>query len=423
MTRALSFLKSEFSKNVSLKLIALIISGVASYLFYFIMARILSVEDYGLLYSLIALTYIFTVPHETIRTVIARYTVSLSSKGQFGKIKGLLLSSIKQILIYSIIIFFIFLLASRLLMDILHAGFIPLLIIGSSLIVAFILPVIWGALQGMQRFGHLGLNNSIETAVKLLIAVALVYIGFGINGALIAIPVSMLIAFFIGIFPLRKVMKSKTEQFKFERHHLNYSLAAFVIFLFFVAIYSSDMLIARYFFSAKLSGLYSGIAVIGKAVLFGSMAITRVMFSFIAEKHSKGKGRDIYRATRKILYNAGLYVLILVGIILALSIFAPQIVINIILGYKYLEMAPLLKYMILTSGFLSLSALIIFYNLSINSSKRLTARILGTFLFIQIAVLIVFHQTVSQFIIVMLMVNALLFLAMLFTLLIQRRFR
>lgn len=423
MAKFLSLLKSEFSKNVSLKLIALIISGVASYLFYFIMARILSVEDYGLLYSLIALTYIFTVPHETIRTVIARYTIHLSTKGQFGKIKGLLLSSIKQILIYSVIIFFIFLLASRLLMDILHAEFIPLLIIGSSLIVAFILPVIWGALQGMQRFGHLGLNNSIETAVKLLIAVALVYIGFGINGALIAIPISMLIAFFVGFLPLRKIMKSKTEEFRFKGHHINYSIAAFVIFLFFVAIYSSDMVIARYFFSAKLSGLYGGIAVIGKAVLFGSIAITRVMFSFIAEKHSKRKGRDIYKSTRRILYNAGLYVLILVGAAFALSIFAPELFINVILGKKYLEVAPLLKYMILASGFLSLSALIIFYNLSINSSKRLTARILGTFLFIQTAVLIVFHQSVRQFVMVIFIVNVLLFLAMLFTLLIQRRFR
>ncbi|MCL6500643.1 MAG: hypothetical protein K6T16_01260 [Candidatus Pacearchaeota archaeon] len=39
------------------------LAAIGSYLFYFIMARMLSVEEYGLLYSLIALTYLFSVPN------------------------------------------------------------------------------------------------------------------------------------------------------------------------------------------------------------------------------------------------------------------------------------------------------------------------------------------------------------------------
>lgn len=412
-------MKSKFARNVNIKLVALIIAAIASYLFYFILARILSIEDYGLLYSLIALTYFFTVPHETIRAVIAKYTVNLATKKQYGKIKGMLISSIKRIFFYSIIVFGIFLLSSRLLMDILHTSFSPLLIIGFSLIVAFILPIIWGVLQGMQYFGHLGLNNSIETAAKLIIAVALVYIGFGVNGALAAIPISMVVAFLFGFWPLRKIMKSKTEPFKYEEHIWRYSVAAFVIFIFFVAMYSVDMLAVRYFFSAKSSGLYGGIAVISKVVLFASVAIMRVMFSAIAEAHSKNKGES--KETRKILYNAGFYIFIIIAFMLILSIFFPNFLIQIILGYKYLEVAPLLKYMVIAMGFLSLSSLIMFYNLSVNCNKRLTARIFGTFVFLQIALFIVFHQSLQQFITVVLIINVLLFLAMLVTLILGWR--
>ena len=413
-------LKSKFVQNVSLKLIALVIAGIASYLFYFIMVRMLSVEDYGLLYSIIALTYILTVPHETIRTVMAKYTVELAAKKEYGKIKGLFFSSIKRIMLYSVIVFFIFLVLSPLIMNVLHAPFASMMIIAAALLVAFVLPVVWGSLQGLQYFGHLGLNNSIETAVKLLIAITLVYIGFGVNGALIAIPVSMVVAFFAGFWPLRKVMKKKAEKFRFEPHILKYSLATFVIMAFFVAMYSVDVIAVRYFFSAKSSGLYGGIAVIGRVLIFISIAITRVMFSAVAEHHGKTYDVKGYLKARKVLYMAMASVLAVDLAFLAVSIFAPQAVISLVLGSNYLEAAPLLKYMIIAMGALALSSLIIFYNLSINWSKRLTARILGTFVFIEIILFFVFSHSLREILIMIMSVNVLLFLALCFTLLLKK---
>ncbi|MEM2954824.1 MAG: oligosaccharide flippase family protein [Candidatus Nanoarchaeia archaeon] len=409
---------NKFKKNVA-KLSLMIFAAVASYLFYFLMARMLTIEDYGLLYSLIALTYLFTVPHETIRTVIAKYTVDLAAKKEYGKIKGFFLKAVKTILIYSAIAFVIFLGLLPLLMNLLHAPIVPLIIVGSSLLVTFLLPIIWGLLQGLQSFGHLGLNNSIETAIKLIIAVVLVLIGLGINGALIAIPVSIAAAFFIGFWPLKKVMKAKAEPFK-EKHIVRYSMAAFIIFLFFVAMYSVDTIAMRYFFSAKTSGLYGSISVIGKIVLFVSIVINRVMFSAVAEQRAS-KSKDKEKKARKLLMSAFFYVLAVTAFFLVISLFAPNTLIKIVVGSKYLEIASNLKYMIIAMGLLSLSSLIIFYNLSLDWNKKLTARILGVFLFLQIALFIVFHRTLQQFINIILIVNVLLFLALLATLLIRKK--
>ncbi len=90
-------MKTQLTKRTFLLWAGLTLAAVGSYLFYFIMARMLSIEDYGLLYSLIALTYLFTVPHETIRTVMAKYTAHYWVKEQKGKIKGLMFRSIKFI--------------------------------------------------------------------------------------------------------------------------------------------------------------------------------------------------------------------------------------------------------------------------------------------------------------------------------------
>lgn len=65
------------------------VAGIASYLSYFILARILSVEEYSLFYSIGALLYILTVPQETIRTVVAVFVTKYYNKKQLGKINDL----------------------------------------------------------------------------------------------------------------------------------------------------------------------------------------------------------------------------------------------------------------------------------------------------------------------------------------------
>ena len=407
--------KAKFSRNVITKLLMLIVAAIASYAFYFIVARILSVEEYGLLYSLIALTYLFTVPHETIRAVIARYTVDLVAKKKEGQIKGFFLASVKNIFGYSFIVFIIFLIFLPLLTGLFHASVLNMIIIGASLLVAFLLPIIWGILQGMQSFGHLGINNSIEGVVKLIIAVGLILLGLGVNGALISVPLSLAIAFFAGLWPIRKILRKKTEKFKGDKAIIRYSIAAFIIFLLFVALYSVDAILARYFLSARLSGLYGSLSMMSKTGLFVAITITRVMFSAIAEQSHKNKKASKLKehGSRQILFTAGLYVLIVIAMFLLAAIFAPELYITVFVGNQYLDAAPYLKYMIIATGLLSLSSLIVFYNLSMNWNKKLTARTLGAFLFLQIALIILFHRNLQQFANILIITNGLLFIALL----------
>ena len=410
--------KTHLTKRTFLLWTGLSLAAIGSYLFYFIMARMLSIEDYGLLYSLIALTYLFTIPHETIRTVIAKYTTYFWIRKQNGKIKGLAFKSIKIISIASFFVFVIFLIFLPLWTEIWHTSIWSLVIVGLSLLVTFLLPVIWGLLQGMNRFGHLGLNNSIEMIIKLVVAIVLVSIGFGVNGALIAIPLSIAIAFFVGFIPLKDITKVKKEPFdkKSEKQIIHYSVSAFIIFVFFVTLYSIDIILARYFFSALDTGLYSAISVISKIVIFSSIAITRVMFSEVVEKHGEKNSEKSRKKSRKILFRAIGFLCVLIGLFLFLAFIFPELIINIVVGSQYLGATPLLKYLVLAMCFLSFSSLVVFYNLSINYHKKITAKILGAALFLQIALLILFHANIEQFVKVILGVNIGLFLALLATL-------
>ena len=110
------------------------------------------------------------------------------------------------------------------------------------------------------------------------------------------------------------------------------------------------------------------------------------------------------------------FLAMMVGACLFLAFLFPELIINIIVGNRYIAATPLLKYMVLAMAFLSFSALIVFYNLSIDYHKKITARILGSALFLQVALLILFHANLEQFIKVILGINIVLFLALLTTL-------
>ncbi|UZE93656.1 MAG: oligosaccharide flippase family protein [Candidatus Pacearchaeota archaeon] len=409
--------QTQLTKRTFLLWTGLILAAIGSYLFYFIMARMLSVEDYGLLYSLIALTYLFTIPHETIRTVISKYTTEFWVKKEKGKIKELMIKAIKTISLISIITFVIFLLLLPLWTKILHTNVWSISLIGLSLLITFMLPIIWGVLQGTNRFGHLGLNNSAEMVVKLALGIILVsIIGLGVNGAIIAIPLSIAAAFFIGFIPIRDIIKAKKKPFKAEKHLFRYSMSALIIFTFFVALYSIDIILARYFFSPLYAGLYSAVSVISKVLFFGSTAITRVMFSEIIEKHGKKKTEDSRKKSRKVLFRSLGFLAIMCGIFLFIAFIFPELIINVVVGNRYIAATPLLKYMMLAMAFFSFSSLIVFYNLSIDWHKKITAKILGSVAFLMMAFLILFHANLEQFVKVILAINIGLFLALLTTL-------
>ncbi|MCX6742153.1 MAG: oligosaccharide flippase family protein [Candidatus Pacearchaeota archaeon] len=378
------------------------VAGVAGYLYYFILARVLSVEEYGLLYSIGSLLYILTVPQETIRTVVAIFTTKYSSKKETGKIHQLMDFASKKIFLLSIVFFIIVLALTPLLISVLHTTFLPLAIISLLLLVAFLQPVGWGVFQGLGRFKELGINNSIETLIKLGLAVALVFllpINIRIFGALIAAPISAFLALLLGFWALKDIKKAK--KIKIKEKLGRYSFATLIIFGLITLMYSVDVIIARYFFSARVSGIYGGISLICKSLFFIATGIKRAMMPNLVKKNEEKQDKEV----KSILKKVSLLMIMLFGGFLILSIFFPNQIVMVVLGKKFLSAAPYLKYMVMAMAFFSFANLMVYYNLSINQNKKMTIRVLASAFFLEVVLLLFFHETIQQFIQMMMIVN------------------
>jgi O-antigen/teichoic acid export membrane protein len=391
-------------------------AGIASYFYFFAMTRMLSVEEYSLLYSITALMYILTVPQETIRTMISIYTTKYKVNKEEGKIHELMSQSLKKIFIYSFIAFIVFLALSPLFVNLLHTTFWILLAAGTLLFFAFSLPAMWGFFQGLEKFKALGLNNSIEGFIKLGVAillVSLIPVTIKIYGALIAMPISMGLAFLIAFFTLKGIRKEKRK--KIKEKTTRYSLATFLIFGLVTLMCSVDILIARYFFKASISGLYSGLSLISRSLFFIATGIKRAMVPNLASKNEKKQEKETF----KILKKTAILIAVLFGIAFILSLFFSQNFIKIVLSSKYIMAAPYLKYMIISFALFSFSNLLVYYNLVTNRNKKMTFRLLASAAFLEIALLVFFHKSLGQFILVLIIVNSLLLVGMIITSLVK----
>jgi O-antigen/teichoic acid export membrane protein len=384
-------------------------AGIASFFFSFAMLRMLSIEEYSLLYAITSLLYILTIPQETIRTVISRYVAKYNTFKEKGKIAGLMKFATKRVWIFSIICFLIFLAISPLLVKLLHANFLFLAVTGSNLLLAFLLPVMWGFFQGFGKFKELGINNSVESVSKVIFAILFVIIlplNIRLYGVIFAGPISMVMAFLLAFVSLKHIKKEKAK--KVKENLTKYSLATLIIFGLVTLMYSVDVLIARYFFTEKISGIYNSIALLSKFLFFIAVGAKRAMMPNLVEKKEKKNEKEVM----KILKRISLILFILFAVFFIMSILFPKQIVFLVLGSKYELAIPHLKYMVAAMAFFSFANLLVYYNLSLDQNKKMTIRILASSAFLEIILLCFFHKTLRQFIWMFLIVNIILLIAM-----------
>ena len=89
-------LKSEFGKGTIILFFTMNVYNFLNFLFHFAMGRMLGPSDYGVLAVLMSIVYIYGVPTEAIQNIISKYTSNLNYKKKDGKIKFLMIKSLRK---------------------------------------------------------------------------------------------------------------------------------------------------------------------------------------------------------------------------------------------------------------------------------------------------------------------------------------
>ncbi len=283
--------------------------------------------------------------------------------------------------------------------------------VGIIIFFIFIIPIPWGGLQGLQRFGHLSINMILNGGLKLALGIIFVLKGFGVTGAIGSISISYIITLFFSVFLLEYFLRKKNivcipkntnVEHDFSVQEIYWDLFPIgTAFLCFMILTQMDIILVKHFFSPIEAGYYSIAQIVGKIILFLPLPIIIVMFPKVSSLESQGMG------SKHILINSLIAGGILCVIGINISYFFPELLSKILIGKIYFECIPLMKLFSISMTLYSLNFIIINYHLATFKNKFLFPLI---FLTLMQVTIVLFHETMIKILYTIIFIGFLLLL-------------
>ena len=385
-----------------------IVTSFGNYLFHLFMGRLLGPVDYGVLSSLISLTYWFGVPVGTLGLVVVKYVSVLRGQKRVGQIDYFYSWLNKKLLVIGALGFILLISLSGAIVSFLHfESTLPVLLIMVSSLIGVYATVNGAILQGFLRFGLMSALGIVNVVLKLGIAILLVYLGHGVLGGVSAISVASLTGYLLtALFAVRLLKGAKSKEKAVDgREIIKYAIPVFFSTLAFVSLYTTDIVLARHFLSAREAGFYAALATLGKIVFFASSPIITVMFPMISERHASGK-----QYLNFLNLSFGLVILGCLGVT-SVYFFFPELMIKVLFGSQYLPASPHLFLFAIFISLYTFSSLLVNFYLSIKKIKVVVLPMMAALL--QAVGIFVFHQNLSQIVLVSVGALGLLFISLL----------
>lgn len=230
----------------------------------------------------------------------------------------------------------------------------------------------------------------VSAVLKFGFALLLVYLGFGVHGALIAVIIGVIVMLIVGMYSLRKEINGvKSEKFDSKEIYL-YAIPVLLSAVLPLLLITFDQILVKHFFSSVDAGYYAAAGNIAKIIWFGSGFLVSALFPKIVS--GKAQGKDVSKMLSKGLIYTSFLVLIGVGIYFA----TPRLIVLAIYGSDYLPIASLIGMFGLALGLYSITQVFIVYNLAVEKYKFLWILLLGFLL--EVVGIAIFHSSLSDII-------------------------
>lgn len=388
-------IKTDEMIKDSLLLVSLItLANLFNYFYQLSMGILLPQAQYGILLGLNSLLVIIMVFSQTLTVAVAKYVSSLQARGWVEGANYFWKSSLKRSLLFGIVIFAIFIALSPLVANFLKLeNIIYPIIIFTSLPFLFLLSVNWGVLQGLQRFFYFGFSQVLAAALKVAIAVLLVYVGWGVYGGLVAVPVSFALALWLSFPPLRNLPATGNRKLPAPSLYL-YAGLTLLAMLAMTILTNIDVFLARNFFTPVEAGGYSALSVLGRVAFYAPIGITAAMFPKTSHLYEAGS-----RHGQSFLKSMMMVILVTGAVVLIYGLF-PGTISTFVFGSKYPAVASHLFTYGLAMALFGFSFFQMSYLLSVNQT-RVAYLLIGVAL-VQITLLSLFHTDISMMVNIML---------------------
>ncbi|KKQ53556.1 MAG: Capsular polysaccharide biosynthesis protein [Parcubacteria group bacterium GW2011_GWD2_38_11] len=361
---------NAFARNSAILFAGSMVGNVLNYAFHLIAGRMISVQVYGEVESLVSLMNIISVPAMTLAMVATKYAAHCKADDDKSGSYEILKYLNKKVFTYGLPIFLLALFTSPMISHFLNIkSSVPLVIIWISMFFSFLVAVNSGMLNGWQKFKDVSMLGIWGTVAKLISMIVLVKLSFGLNGIVGSFMLGA-VASYIASLGMLKFLTHEKEECGHDKHEnlVDYaSMKKYIVPVFFGSLAISmmgniDMVIAKHNLDALTAGQYGALTIVAKIIFFATGVIGSVLFSMSAGDHHKKSN------SRKVLKNASM--LMAVVCLAAIGVYAiiPGQILALLFGNKYASVASYLVWFAIMVTFYSFVNMLYSYLLSVNKT-------------------------------------------------------
>jgi len=330
--------------------IAVLAANGGNYLLNLLLGRWLQPAEFADANLIVTLMLLVTAIAVSLQLVSAKFTSKYDATGAPEKARSLAIWLEKVSLIVGLGFAAILIIGAPFWADFFNsASAWPFVILGLGMPFYLIQSVGRGLLQGRLSFIKLAISFIAEMVIRLSIGLGLVIAGFGVSGATAGLTAS-----FIGTWLVVKtLMGPATSEEKASKPTLEdlgeikqYIAPVAVLLLGQIIINNGDVLTVKRFFEPEQAGIYSAVALVGRAVFFLSWSAVTALFPAVAQRQEAGESADGL-LKGGIAVVGGMCAVMTLGAWIGGDFFFKSV-----LGEGYADATPLLtKYAIATSMF------------------------------------------------------------------------
>ena len=351
----------KFIWNNATVFILLNSSGALNYIFQIILGRTLPPDQYGSFNSLLAMSALITTPFTILHLVFSRF-IARMTENKLQKIKTILTTSLKTILIIVFGIVLIGLLSAQWLKNFLHTETtLPIIFMLLATCFSAFQQVLIAVCEGMQRFFALGIISGGGALGRRLFAILFVVVlGWGIEGGLLAITFAASSAIVYGAWQLRDVFQSQAVDLPPNSllEMARFSIPSFLMVTMVAIMCNIDIILVRHYCPKDQAGYYATATILGRIAFFLPSSLLMVLFPTVAKATASGAKDHQY------LFISLGFTTILSGIVFLVFFLAGQSIIQVVYGNQYFSAAPMLTIVTAAMGLLAVSHVIFSYKMA-----------------------------------------------------------
>lgn len=314
--------------------------GILGYVFQILMGRMLSVPEYGLFITLMALLAVIGVPLGSLSMVVSRRASDYRAKNQPKHMAAMFWWVNRRVFWVTLTVVLCTLPFTSWLRDYFHLeSAVPIWIFLFVVFASSFLPINFAFLQAQQYFHWLAMAGLAGHGFKIIFCLTLIFFaGIKLNGALTGVVLASLFTWLLTYIPLRHSVALPTGT-AVEGGHISFRGIIPVLFanLSFAVMTQLDIILVNHFYNTHQAGVYAAAAILGKAVMYLPGAITMAMFPMVAENESRGQ------SSAHIFFNAMALTAGLSGAGALFYYFFADEIMALFYGQKYQGSAELLK--------------------------------------------------------------------------------